>query len=129
MESLLSPIAASHSSEITNKLEKGEKKKILLSLLKEDVQTIDWKIEMSVLNRLLKKYPDLDFWRTFSPGYRVNSLRWFMGEGEKSIRKYYGLFNLDFEPKEKKIVGDKKVGEDYIPAQKKIVSLMEFLKQ
>lgn len=109
-------------------ISRDDRAKIIKALLKEEVTEINWKLEMICLGKLMKKYPGEDFWRSFNPGYRVHSLRWFVGDGLKDIRKFHSLFNLDFQSKEKTILSNQSFGEDYkVPVS--IPSLSEFLKK
>jgi hypothetical protein len=110
-----------------SRFEKGEKHKIVGSILKEGIP-IDWRIEMSVFNRLVAKYPNHVFWRKFALPFKLNSLRWLQGDGKDELNKLYLLFELDLGRKATIVEGSTKVGEDYVPVQKKPLSLKDFLK-
>lgn len=69
------------------------------------------------LAMLLKRYPDVAFWRAFDPCFQVRSLLWWRGGGKADLERAYNAFRLDFEPKPS-IVGDKKLGNDVIVNRK-----------
>ena len=87
---------------IVNKLVKSE-------MFKENISNFN--MEIATLNFLIKKYPNLEFWRQFDPGFQVKSLKWWIGSGMMQMNNFYNLFELDFEQK-KTTIGDKKLGED-----------------
>ena len=76
--------------------------------------------ELSVLNRLLKLYPNLDFWRNFNPNFQVKSLLWWMGGGKKDLILAYNSFTLNLTTTQKPVsLQAEKIGED-VKVQKKI---------
>lgn len=80
--------------------------------------------ELGILKKLTKKYSNLDFWRSFEPGFKMKSLIWWLGGGAEEISKQYASFNLDFALKIPTI-GKEKLGED-VPAAKQM-TLKEWL--
>ena len=67
--------------------------------------------ELSTLNNLIKKYPNLDFWREFTPNFKVKSLIWWFGGGAIQMNDFYNFYSLDFKVK-KDTIGTVKLGED-----------------
>ena len=69
--------------------------------------------ELSVLNRLLKLYPNLDFWRNFNPNFQVKSLLWWFGGGKKDLIVAYNYFTLNLTTPQKSVnLQSEKIGED-----------------
>ena len=67
--------------------------------------------EIIFLNKLVIKYNNLDFWRSFDPGFQAKSLSWFLGGGKPQIYQFYNAFTLDFD-KKVSVIGNVKLGED-----------------
>jgi len=60
-----------------------------------------WPREMKILNYLLEKYPDENFWIKTTCKFKLNSLAWFRSEdGDRYLEDKYFEFGLDFERKE-----------------------------
>ena len=95
-------------------LDGKEKSEIIKRLVKNETLIGDktnYYREVATLNNLIKKYPDLDFWREFDPGFQAKSLMWYFGGGKLKINDSFNNFNLDFSPK-KSTIGEVKLGED-----------------
>lgn len=99
-------------TDTTKHFHKGEKGKIVGSLLKETAQ-VNWAIEFGTFAYLFRHYPNPDFWRKFSLPFKLNSLLWLKGEGKGNLERAYWVFQLDFKPKDYIIEGKEKIGEDY----------------
>lgn len=97
---------------------KGSKHKIVKGLLKDGI-TIPYVVEMGVLNRLIKKYPNVDFWLKFSLKFKLNSLKWLQtSDGRQVLDRAYTLFTLDWKPKEYIVESGAKIGNDYVVSSK-----------
>jgi hypothetical protein len=94
----------------------GDEKKEIVKKLVLDESLLDVKNvyrELAILNKLIDKYPDLDFWRGFAPGYQARSIAWWLGGGSEELRTEYMKLSLDFSVKESK-TGEVKLGEDIV---------------
>jgi hypothetical protein len=70
--------------------------------------------EVGALNQLIEEYPDLDFWRQYTPDFSVKCISWYLSpEGDDLLRKHYNPFvsKVDFKKKETSI-GQQKLGDD-----------------
>lgn len=85
-----------------------------------------YKKEYALLNQLLKKYPDLNFWKIVDVE-KVSSLTLYLGEDIFQISHKYK--NYDFQPKFKNTEFElgEKYGEDYNTA-KQPKTIKNFLK-
>lgn len=95
-------LTGEEKKEIVNRLVKPE-------TFKEDISY--FYREISTLNNLVKKYPNLDFWREFAPNFQVKSLMWWFGGGTIQMNDFYNFYLLDFDVK-KTTIGKDKIGED-----------------
>lgn len=103
-------------------LESGEKIELIKKLVKEEFLTdiILLRREQGVLNRLLKKYPDVDFWRGLEIGFQMRSLLFWIGKnGSPQIEQMYREFTLDKNTakgnnKSVTNITTEKVGEDIV---------------
>lgn len=85
--------------------------------------------QLSVLNRLLKKYSDCSFWRYYVPSFKVKNLLWYFGDGEKTIQIAYNGWRIDLTSKAKvPILEAEKVGPDYILKGKTSKSIIDIIK-
>lgn len=58
-----------------------------------------WPREMKVLNDLMTRYPDLDFWTRHEPDFLLNSLAWFKSaDGAAHLDRVYAVFHYDPTP-------------------------------
>ena len=84
-----------------------------------------WSGEIKLACRLTKTYPSVEFWKTYSLGYKLNSLAFFLTQKGKNILfQDYNSYMLANPPKIEYSLGEK-VGEDRKFEKKK--SLREFL--
>lgn len=97
--------------EILDRLVKPE---ILLDMAKKNFQ-------LSVLNKHIKKHPNLDFWRQFDPGFKTFNLLWYYGDGAQMLNFKYQEFTFDLDSKASKPdnkLSESKIGEDITVKQK-----------
>ena len=95
-------------------MKQGEKKNIVDRLV--DVPTKGkrpfWAREMTLLNRLLKRWPQLDFWKKVNLGEKAPSLAYFLTDiGVDRITRKYNEFNFEIPPPKAYPLGSK-IGED-----------------
>ena len=97
-----------------------EKETIIRRLVKEEfLKSEDFHQlhnQLHILKRLIVEYPNLDFWRNFSPPTRVVSLAQYMGANKDALRFQYNQATLDLGAKEqvKEVLSEEKIGEDII---------------
>lgn len=85
--------------------------------------------QLSVLNRLVKQYPDLSFWKNYIPEFKVKNLLWYFGDGEKILKIAYNGWKIDLTSRTKSLMlGTEKVGEDYVLKGKKQKSIIDIIK-
>lgn len=89
----------------------------------------DWPQEMRICARLIKKYPEREFWQTITLGWSPNSLSYFLAKSggkllDDSYKEY--LKNPPAKKRPEIVLSDEKQGENYTP-DKKIKSLRDFL--
>lgn len=100
------------------KLETKEKYEIIEKLVKPELLEQDktrYKIELAILNRLYEKFPNIDFWKSFDPGYQAKSIIWWQGGGKDDLRKAFNEFALDTnrgKPQNRVELTSEKIGED-----------------
>lgn len=96
-----------------------EKRAIIRALVKPERELTlqDYVVELAQFNRLLKRFPSLDFWRSFNPGFKVFSVIWFLGGGKAELMSAYNAFTLEFKPKAVKTDGVK-IGDDIAVVKK-----------
>lgn len=83
--------------------------------------------ELGVLNRLIKAYPNLDFWRNFNPNFQVKSLLWWFGGGKKDLIVAYNYFTLNLTTPQKSVnLQSEKIGED-VQINKKPKTFLDLL--
>lgn len=99
-----------------DKLTTTEKTYILWKHLTPEMYSrLDAKVEYSLLGRLVKKYPDLSFWRDFNPPYQVKSLLYWLGNGRQEFKQFYNEFTQDISTPTQNItknITSEKIGED-----------------
>lgn len=91
-------------------------------------EKINWAREIKISKKLVKSYPNEEFWRGFELTFKLNSLAWFIsGDGEIKIRTDYNLFSLQFDKNDvKSDLSNEKFGEDKI-IEKVPKNTLEFL--
>ena len=95
-------------------MKQGDKKKIIERLM--DVPTKGkrpfWAREMTLLNKLLTRWPNIDFWHKVRFKERLPSLSYLLTEwGLKDVVRKYNEFTFEIPPQKSYDLGDK-VGED-----------------
>ena len=100
-----------------------EKRELIKKWVKEE-SFADVKImgrETGIFNSLFEKYPNLEFWREFEPGFQVASLNWWAGSGKDDLRAAFNSFSLDLSSSKSNNVQTQteKIGED-VQIKKKI---------
>ncbi len=105
------------------KLTGKEKYDILERLVKpESLDEMSKKnFQLSILNKHIKKYPNLDFWRQFDPGFKTFNLLWFYNDGAKMLNFKYQEFTFGVDSKGSKpqsVLSEAKIGEDVLVKQK-----------
>lgn len=111
------------------KLPDGKTRKALILALLIDIKNINWGIEMRMMNSLLKKINDVDFWFFFAKLHRFVSLRHLITQKELifSVQfEYTKHKNLKIKTPEPEKLGEKKFGEDIIVVRPK-QSLFDFV--
>lgn len=70
--------------------------------------------EKRFLNLLIEKYPNLQFWRNFDPGFKVKSLIWWLAGGKMDIQKFYNYYCVDINVSTNNNLHleNQKIGED-----------------
>lgn len=84
----------------------GKSKKIFIQkYLKDDVlkKRGAWPREMKIFNTLSSNYLEDNFWNWYNPGFKLNSLAWFLGDGKPEIERAYGAFKFDLQGKTNKV--------------------------
>lgn len=72
-----------------------------------------------VLYRLLKQFPDRNFWLNYTMIFQLNALFWFLGkDGQEKLKQDYSIFCLNLAPVIEEKIEDEKVGEDVIIEKK-----------
>ena len=110
-------------------MKQGDKKKIIERLVDvpEKGKRPLWAREMTLLNRLLTRWPDLDFWGKVRFREKFPTLAYLLTEiGVGNVRRKYNEFTFDIPPSKTYNLGDK-VGEDPSNSRKP-KSLKNFLK-
>lgn len=73
--------------------------KELISLFLTTGDKFSWPKEIAISKKLLKLWPELDFWRNYDPNTRFHSLSVFLTKsGKKEIQKNYELYLLTKPP-------------------------------
>ena len=80
-----------------------------------------------VIYKLLKMFPNREFWFHYELGFQLNSLFWFLGkEGQDRLKRDWSIFHLDLLPQKEYKLEDAKVGED-VKIESKPKTMAEFL--
>jgi hypothetical protein len=117
-----------------NYTDKNYKSEFIISCLqvpKAEHKNIAWAKEMKIMNDLVKKCNNPEFWIHARTDFQIPSLAWFLTEnGRKYLNDKYKKFNLELknqvQPYE---ISDKKQGQDQIQMPKKIKTIMDFIKK
>lgn len=78
-----------------------EKRDFIKKMVK--AESLNWPREMKIMNSLWKKYPDPVFWITLSLGFQLNSLAWFIGDGQDELIRQWNFLQLDRKRKQSMI--------------------------
>ena len=113
-------VAISDIEEIPkeDKLSTKERGEILTRLVEKESIAENFKREIIILNKLISKFPHLEFWREgFKPALKVNSLSYWYHRPE--VEQLYKNWAIDLTKKrETVILSDTKVCEDIIVIRK-----------
>ena len=86
------------------------------------------KNEMHAASIVLDRYPNADFWATFDPGFKLNSLYYFVGaDGNKIVKEKYLEFSLDILPPKVYILDEKYQPPPAPSPKREIKTFKEFL--
>lgn len=58
-----------------------------------------WPREMKMMNSLAAVYPDAAFWSWYNPGFQLNSLAWFLGDGKPDLYRAHQAYLFDLKTK------------------------------
>lgn len=90
---------------------------------------INWPREMNIANKLFEELDDVEFWKSVSLDFKLNSLAYFLtGDGRKVVENKQRAIKFEMPERETYTLEDEKVGEDKV-ILKKPKSLKEFIKQ
>lgn len=117
------------------------KKKLTRKFIKEEhlnsydknVRSEVWKNSLGAWKRILKKWPEEEFWNNFELGFKLNSLFYFLtengtGKVNQEYAKYKAGKNKIFSEKKEEVkLESQKVGDDIDTTPKKPKSLKDFL--
>ena len=114
----------------------AEKKEIIIRLVKESYisDILAFRKEQGMLNKLIIKYNNCEFWKDFDPGFQVRSLVFFLGQnGSPQIEQKFKQFTLDKLSSKSDNKGSnstlraEKIGED-VNIENKPKNLLDILK-
>ena len=108
------------------------KQQLLVWLCLYIPENCNWPKEIKIANKLLKKYPDIKFWRSLDLDRKPMTLSFFLtGKGKRFLKGKYFIYKriskLDLNPKKEYNISKEKVGEDKKIKKKKPTTLMEFI--
>lgn len=122
--------AAKEQSKLINKV----KKDCIQRVLKKK-NGINWPCELKIINKLVAKFPNIDFWRTFDTNFSfaLPSFAWFLGEkGNDYLVQEYRRATTDLSALIKKQeappVQEENIVVEKIEIIKKPLTLKDFLK-
>lgn len=120
-----------YKKEYTDKNFRSEFIISCLQVPKSQHKNIAWAKEMKIMNELIKKCNNPEFWFHARTEFQIPSLAWFLTEnGRKYLNDKYKKFNLDLKNQvEIYEISDKKYGEDEAHIPKKIKTIMDFIKK
>lgn len=117
----------------TDKNYKSEFIVACLQVKKSNYKDISWAKEMKIMNSLVFKCPDPQFWMHSVTEFKIPSLAWFLtDEGRKYLNDKYKKFKFEFKESKKTTQVNlelEKQGEDIETGPKKVKTLMDFLKK
>ena len=89
---------------------------------------VSWAKEIKIAQKLLKLYPDVDFWSKISPAEKINTLSWYLtGEGKEWLIKSDVLKDFKFtNRKEHSLSKEKLIDTEKVKPQKP-KSIFDFL--
>jgi hypothetical protein len=114
--------------------EKNFRSEFIISCLqvpKTQHRSIAWAKEMKIMNDLIKKCDNPDFWFHARTDFAIPSLAWFLTDnGRKYLNDKYKKFKLELktEPESYKLLEEKQGDDEYIQP-KKIKTIMDFIKK
>jgi hypothetical protein len=120
-----------YKKEYTDKNFRSEFIISCLQVPKSQHRNIAWAKEMKIMNDLVKKCDNPEFWFHARTEFQIPSLAWFLTEnGRKYLNDKYKKFNLDLKNQvEVYEIHEEKQGEDQIHTPKKIKTIMDFIKK
>jgi hypothetical protein len=108
----------------------GKVRRRLIEELLVSIKGIAWPIEMRMMNCLLKKYNDPDFWSHFARRHKYQSLTHLLSEPHVIFSSYLDYTkhrDLNLKSPESVQLQPEKIGEDII-IQQKPKTLLDFIK-
>jgi len=120
-----------YKKEFTEKNFKSEFIISCLQIPKSKHKEIAWAKEMKIMNDLVKKCSNIDFWLHARTDFQIPSLAWFLTDnGRKYLNERYKTFNFEFNIKPPQIELEKeKQGIDEDIQLKRPKTLMDFIKK
>lgn len=103
------------------------RRQVIERLLKEPSK---WEKEIKVMRELYYQYPDIEFWKGFNLGFKLNSFYWFKSDkGKQQLELSYKEFKkvVVIPDKIEYIIDNVKHGEDAV-IEKKPKTLSELFK-
>jgi hypothetical protein len=108
----------------------GKIRRNLIGALISDPKNCVWPIEMRMINCLLKKHNEPEFWTFVSTRYKFNSLRHLLAQPNIIFQlrlEYTKNKSLELKVPEVAVLAPEKVGEDIIIQQQKPKTLKDFI--
>jgi hypothetical protein len=121
-----------YKNEFTEKNFKSEFIISCFQLPKSRHKEIAWAKEMKIMNSLVQKCPEIDFWFHARPDFSIPSLAWFLTQnGRRYLNEKYKTFKLELNCNSAEHVelGHEKHGEDQLLKPKKPKTIMDFIKK
>lgn len=120
-----------YKKEFTGKNFKSEFVISCLQIPKSRHKEILWAKEMKIMNDLVKKCSNVDFWFHARTDFQIPSLAWFLTDkGRKYLNEKFKTFNFEFNEKPAEIkLEEEKQGADEITEHKRPKTLMDFIKK
>lgn len=105
-----------------------------LQLPKSRYKEISWAKEMKIMNSLVQRNNNPDFWFHARTAFPIPSLAWFLTpDGRKYLNEKYRAFNLvlssSIEESSKIELKEQKQGDDIITNMRKPKTLMDFIRK
>jgi hypothetical protein len=95
---------------------------------------INWPCEIKIINKLVEKYPDIEFWRTFTVNFSFNlpSFAWFLTEkGNDYLAQEYRRQTTDLSALTRREHQELEMATgtvEKVEIKKKVLTLRDFLK-